>query len=68
MKELSGKYHIFFYKTTSAMDIEYYGDTMKFITIGGIMHFKLFFGDYDPESAIKIYHSYLNKWSLHPFW
>ncbi len=48
MKEISGKYHIFFYKTASAIDIEYFGDIIKFTTIGGIIHIKLFLGNYEP--------------------
>jgi alpha-glucosidase/lysosomal alpha-glucosidase len=48
MKEMSGKYHIFFYKTASAMDVEYYGETLRFITVGGILHWKLFLGDFNP--------------------
>lgn len=43
--EESGKFNIMFYKSSSPMDVEYYDDKMKFITIGGIVHIKLFFGD-----------------------
>ncbi len=32
------------------------------------MHFKYFFGDHDPDTAVKLYHQYLGNYGLHPFW
>jgi alpha-glucosidase/lysosomal alpha-glucosidase len=69
MREQSGNHHLFFYKTSSPMDFEYNGESMKFITIGGVVHFKLFLGNHDPNTAVKLYHQYLGGgWALHPFW
>ena len=34
----------------------------------GFIELKFFLGDEDPETAIKLYHKYLNKFSLVPFW
>jgi len=50
------------------MDVIFSEDTLNFKFIGGIIHLKLFLGDYDPETAIKLYHTYLGGWALHPFW
>lgn len=68
MREKSGKYHVFFFKNASPMDVIFSEDTLNFKFIGGIIHLKLFLGDYDPETAIKLYHTYLGGWALHPFW
>lgn len=66
--EESGKFNIMFYKSSSPMDVEYYDDKMKFITIGGIIHIKLFLGDEYPRNVIAQYHKYLGGWMLPPFW
>lgn len=50
------------------MDVHYEEDKMKFITIGGIIHIKLFLGDASPRTAVKKYHKYLGGWMLPPFW
>jgi hypothetical protein len=44
MREASGHNHVFFYKTASPMDFQYQDDSMKFITIGGVVHLKFFLG------------------------
>jgi len=37
--------------------------------VGGIIHFKVFIGDKNPETAIKLYHNYLGGGhALPPFW
>lgn len=51
--EETNKFNIMFYKSSSPMDIEYHENKMKFITIGGIIHIKLFLGDYQPRNVIK---------------
>ncbi|CAD8187090.1 unnamed protein product [Paramecium pentaurelia] len=66
--EDNGKFNIMFYKSSSPMDIIYQEERMKFITIGGIIHLKLFLGDYSPRTVIKQYHNYLGGWILPPFW
>ncbi|CAD8093798.1 unnamed protein product [Paramecium sonneborni] len=66
--EESGKYNIMFYKSSSPMDVIYTQDKMKFITIGGIIHIKMFLGDESPRNVIKKYHNYLGGWILPPFW
>lgn len=37
--------------------------------MGGIFHWKIFLGDKNPETAIKMYHEYLGGGhSIPPFW
>jgi lysosomal alpha-glucosidase len=67
-REKSGSFHVFFYKTASPIDVHYFNGFMKFITIGGVIHLKLFFGNDKPDNAIIKYHDYLGGWILHPFW
>ncbi len=59
MREESANNHVFFYKSASPMDFELKDLEMKFYTIGGVIHLKLFLGDKEPETAVKEYHSYL---------
>lgn len=69
MREKSSNYHIVFYKTASPMDVNYSNDSIQFITIGGIIHLKVFLGDKNPETAVKVYHEYLGgKYAIPPFW
>lgn len=42
--------------------------TIKYITIGGIIDFKIFIGDEKIDNLIKSYHNYLNRYELLPFW
>lgn len=36
--------------------------------IGGNIDFRFFLGDSNPETAVKMYHRYVNGYTLHPFW
>ena len=53
MKESSKNYHVFFYKSASPMDVIYENNQLKFITIGGVMHWKIFLGSTNPDSAVR---------------
>jgi alpha-glucosidase/lysosomal alpha-glucosidase len=68
MRERSNNFHLFIYKSSSPMDVDFNGDRLKFVTISGIFHWKLFLGNKDPESAVVEYHNYLGGYALHPFW
>lgn len=41
-RELSGQHNLLLYKSASPMDVIYKDGLMKLITIGGIVHLKLF--------------------------
>ena len=56
MREKTGNFHLLFYKTSSPMDVINLNDKLKFKTIGGNIHIKLFIGDNNPDTAIKLYH------------
>ncbi len=38
------------------------------LKIGGIIRVKMFLGDKNPETAIKLYHKYLGGYIVPPFW
>lgn len=43
--------------------------TINFKVVGGIIHFRCFFGtDIYPDTILKKYHDYLGGWNLPPFW
>lgn len=42
--------------------------TIKYITIGGIIEFKIFLGDEKMENVVTAYHNYLNHYEILPFW
>ncbi|KAL4490926.1 hypothetical protein ABPG72_008662 [Tetrahymena utriculariae] len=69
MKEQSGNFHVVFLKNSAGIDAEIRQNSVTFKAIGGIAHFKLFLGDKNPETAIKMYHKYLGGgYIIPPFW
>jgi alpha-glucosidase (family GH31 glycosyl hydrolase) len=56
------------YKTSVPIDVFYSSTKLNYVTIGGVIHSKLFLGDDTPNNAVKKYHQYLDGWILHPFW
>ena len=70
MREKHGNFHVVFLRNSNAMDCVI-SKNSKFLTykiVGGIIEFKLFLGDKKPETAIKLYHTYINGYTLMPFW
>ena len=49
------------------MDVEYFENNMKLITIGGIVNVRLFMAG-TARDVIKEYHKYLGGWIIPPFW
>ncbi|KRX04230.1 Glycoside hydrolase, superfamily [Pseudocohnilembus persalinus] len=69
VKEKSGNYDIIFYKYSGAIDVINTEQTLTFKSVGGVFDFKIFFGDQNPETAVKLYHQYLGGgYSTPPFW
>eukprot|EP00331_Platyophrya_macrostoma_P015552 CAMPEP_0176461894 /NCGR_PEP_ID=MMETSP0127-20121128/34928_1 /TAXON_ID=938130 /ORGANISM="Platyophrya macrostoma, Strain WH" /LENGTH=876 /DNA_ID=CAMNT_0017853677 /DNA_START=14 /DNA_END=2644 /DNA_ORIENTATION=- len=70
MREASKNWHVVLFRNINPMDFIFDEEnrSLTFKTIGGIIEFKYFFGDKNPESAIKQYHRYLNGVALTPFW
>ena len=69
MRENSGFFHVMLFKNSAPIDIEIEYKKFGLVTIGGIFHFKFFFGDKNPETALKMYHRYLGGGYLTPpFW
>jgi len=62
-------------RTSLGMDVDFNKTDenkqyLRFHKLGGILDFKFFLSDDSgsPESAIKIYHSYLGGYFVPPFW
>lgn len=68
IREQSGNWNIVFLKTLNALEFNLNNDTITFNIIGGIIHFKFFFGDKNPETVIRKYHQYINGYTIIPFW
>ena len=70
MREKSGNWHMMLLRTTNALDFYYdaANETLKYLVTGGEIELKFFLGDKYPDTVIKMYHNYLNKWTLMPFW
>ena len=70
MREKSGNWHMMLLRTTNALDFHFdsKAETLKYSIAGGELELKFFLGDKNPDTAIKLYHNYINKWTLMPFW
>lgn len=70
MREKSGNFHVFFLRNANAMDCIISGGSkvLTFKITGGIMEMKFFLGDRYPETALKAYHTYINGYTMMPFW
>ena len=68
-KEKSGMFHAVFLKNVNAMQFQFSNENeLTFRIMGGIIDLKFFIGNEYPETAIKKYHSYINGFSMIPFW
>jgi len=70
MREASKNWHMVLFRNINPMDFVFdnVANTLIFKSTGGIIEFKYFFGDSNPESAVKQYHRYINGIALTPFW
>ena len=70
MREASGNWHMVYLRTTNAMDFVFDADkkTLNYALTAGFFEFKIFLGDKNPDTAIKLYHQYINGWEIQPFW
>jgi alpha-glucosidase (family GH31 glycosyl hydrolase) len=70
MRERSGYYHVSYLRNTHPMDVIIDHDklSMTYKIVGGIIDFTFFLGDKNPETPVKMYHTYLKGFTLPPFW
>eukprot|EP01017_Pseudomicrothorax_dubius_P024718 TRINITY_DN2625_c0_g1_i6.p1 TRINITY_DN2625_c0_g1~~TRINITY_DN2625_c0_g1_i6.p1 ORF type:complete len:880 (+),score=183.67 TRINITY_DN2625_c0_g1_i6:118-2757(+) len=68
VKEASGNFFILFLRNAAAQDLVIDDGKLTWKSIGGIFHFKFFFGDEKPETAIRLYHEYIGGWTMPAFW
>jgi alpha-glucosidase len=65
----SKNFHVVFLRNAYGMEVDYIeNQKLTYKVIGGNFDFKFFIGDKNPEEPIKLYHNYINGWTLHPFW
>ncbi|KAL4492018.1 hypothetical protein ABPG72_008439 [Tetrahymena utriculariae] len=68
-REKSGNFHIVFLRNFNSIQAEYKkNEYLTFIVVGGLLEFKIFLGDKNPETSLTQYHQYVNGFTLHPFW
>lgn len=69
-KEAKGtNFHVLLMRNTYGMQVKYVkGHYLTYKIIGGYFDFRFFLGDKYPETSIKLYHNYVNGYTLHPFW
>lgn len=73
IRENSGNYHLNYFRNNNAMDIivaaysvnQY---TVTYKTIGGVLDFRIFLGEKNPEAAIQKFQIYEGRSQVPPFW
>ena len=72
VREVSGNYHVVYLRNSHPMDVVVNQVGEKYLLTyritGGVLDFSIFFGDINPENSIKMYHEFLGKHTLPPFW
>jgi alpha-glucosidase (family GH31 glycosyl hydrolase) len=43
-------------------------EQLIFHSVGGNIHFLIVLGEYDPEATLELYHEYIGKSHIPPFW
>ena len=66
----TGFWDIVYLRNSNAMDFKFSAEskTLEFFLTGGMIELKFFFGTALPDNVIKLYHNYINGWTLMPFW
>ena len=72
-RDRSGNYHVNFLRNSLPMDAilsDMVNNTipLNYKVAGGVIDFHFFVGDSYPETALKLYHSYIGGFELPPFW
>jgi len=70
IREGSGLWDVVYLRNSNAMDfrVDSQAETLQFFLTGSLIELKFFFGYTYPEDVLKLYHNYINGWSLMPFW
>jgi len=73
IRENSGNYHLNYFRSSNALDvvvketsINQYSLTYK--TIGGVIDFRFFASEKNPEAAIEKFQLYMGRSTVPPFW
>ena len=71
-EKFSDKFHVNYFRNSNAMDIIKSTKNgihfLTFKTIGGILDFRFFVGDNNPEQTLRPFQEYIGKSVIPPFW
>lgn len=72
-REKSNKYNVILFRNVNSLDftvsdIPLKKKKLKFQVIGGILEYRFFIGNYDPEDTLRLYHRYVGGWRIPSFW
>jgi len=72
-REKSYNFSMVLLRSSNAMDAVIKNQNLTYKVTGGMFEFNMFLGDSsngrsDPETVTKQYHTWLGKWTMHPFW
>jgi len=67
---VSGFWDVVYLRNYGAMDfrVDSQKQTLQYFLTGSVIELKFIFGYTYPDYALKLYHNYINGWSLMPFW
>jgi len=64
-----GNFFVTFMRNSNAKDVVIHGNkTLSYKMTGGIIDLVFFVGDDYPDTAVKLYHEYVGKFVMMPFW
>lgn len=72
-REKDKKFHMSYFRSSNALDViteDGFQDNYKltYKTIGGIIDFRFFLTELDPEILLTKFHKYLGQSAVPPFW
>lgn len=72
-KEKSKNYNIILFRNVNSLDFTVSDELqekkkLKFQVIGGILEYRFFIGDKNPENVLEMYNRYVGGWYTPGFW
>lgn len=73
VREQSGNFHVSYFRSSNAMDIVVKQTpnstfSLTYKIIGGVIDFRFFLSEKNPEAAIERLHGYMGRSTVPPFW
>ena len=72
-REKAKKFHMNYFRSSNALDVIVEEDSsdnyvLTYKTIGGIIDFRFFMGELNPEAVVEKLHGYMGTSAIPPFW